>query len=271
MIARPPLVSIITVTFNSGHLLEGTIRSVLSQTYPHIEYIIVDGASTDNTPKVIGLGEAINDRLLHAKIYRWMSEPDAGLYDAMNKGLRLATGDFVWFMNAGDWLFAEDTVEAMMKCASGDTDVLYGEVMLVSETRRHIGTRSQLTTQKLPDSLNWKSLRLGMVVSHQAFVARRAIAPFYSENNLAADIDWVIAVLKKCRKTANTRLILAEFLTGGISKQRHKQSLMDRYAVLKKHYGWLPNLWAHILIILRAAFGGGRFPTGCQKRRERDV
>lgn len=256
---RPPLLSIITVNYNSAHLLEGTIRSVLSQTYPHIEYLVMDGASTDHTATIIHLMENLNDQLLNAKVFRYFSEPDRGLYDAMNKGLRLATGDFVWFLNAGDHIFEPQTVEKMMLLSTPETDVLFGEVMLVSFTRRHFGTRSDLTTQKLPENLTWKSLRLGMTVSHQAFVARKSVTSPFMENNLAADIDWVIQVLKKSRKNVHTHLVLAEYLTGGISKQKHWQSLRDRYQVLKKHFGFWPNLWAHGRILWRAFWSETRY------------
>ncbi|MCC6723196.1 MAG: glycosyltransferase [Saprospiraceae bacterium] len=254
MIARPPLISIITIVYNGAYYFTGTARSVLAQTYPHIEYIIVDGGSTDHTVTAIKLAELQNDKLLNAKIFRWISEKDKGLYDAMNKGLRMATGDFVWFLNAGDQLMAADTIEKMMQQYTPDTDVLFGETMLVTFTRHPLGTRSALTTQKLPTTLTWESLRNGMVVCHQAFVARRAIAPEYMPSNLAADIDWVIEVLKKSRKTVNTGMTLVNYLTGGVSKQRHRQSLKDRYEVLKKHYGQWPNLVAHAKIVLRAAF-----------------
>ena len=259
MFARPPLLSIITVVYNGAYYLSGTIGSVLAQTYPHIEYIIVDGASTDHTLTIIKLAEIANDKLLNAKMLRWVSEPDGGLYDAMNKGLRMATGDFVWFLNAGDEIFEAKTVEKMMLKCTPEMDVLYGEAMLASFTRRHLGTRSDLTTQKLPVSLTWESLRMGMAVCHQAFVVRRSISPPYIENNLAADIDWVIEVLKKSRKNVHTQLVLAEYLVGGISKQKHRQSLKDRYEVLKKHYGKWPNLWAHVKIFWRAFFGNASY------------
>ncbi|MCF8243945.1 MAG: glycosyltransferase [Saprospiraceae bacterium] len=254
MLARPPLLSIITVVYNGAYYLNGTARSVLAQTYPHIEYIIVDGGSTDHTPLAIQLIELGNEKLLNAKILRWISEPDKGLYDAMNKGLRMATGDFVWFLNAGDELPDATTVEKMMLKCGPETDVIFGETTLVTFTRHPLGTRSQLTTQKLPIHLTWESLRQGMVVCHQAFVARRAITPNFIEGNLAADIDWVIEVLKKSRQNLNSGLILANYLTGGVSKQRHRQSLKDRYVVLKKHYGFLPNVLAHCRIVMRSLF-----------------
>ncbi len=254
MLARPPLISIITVVFNGGYYLSGTARSVLGQTYPHIEYIIVDGGSSDHTLTAIKLAEMANEKLLNAKLFKWVSERDGGLYDAMNKGLRMATGDFVWFLNAGDELPSPHTVDKMMLQCTHETDVLFGETMLVTFTRHPLGTRSALTTQKLPSHLTWESLRHGMVVCHQAFVARRAISPNFIEGSLAADVDWVIGVLKKSRRSVNTGLVVANYLTGGISKQRHRQSLKDRYGVLKKHYGFWPNLLAHGRIVLRAFF-----------------
>jgi glycosyltransferase involved in cell wall biosynthesis len=257
MFPRPPLLTILTVTRNSAPVLEGTIRSVLAQTYPHIEYLVVDGASSDHTEIILRLCENLNNRLLNGKVFKRLSEPDRGLYDAMNKGLKMASGDFVWFLNAGDQLFDNQTVEKMMLQATPATDVLFGEVMLVSETRRRLGTRSQLTTQKLPERLDWQSLRMGMVVCHQAFAARRNLAPPFIEHNLAADIDWVIEILKKSRENVHTHLVLAEYLVGGISKQRHRQSLKDRYAVLKKHYGFWSNLWSHLRIAVRAFWQEG--------------
>ena len=132
------------------------------------------------------------------------------------------------------------------------TDVLYGEVMMVDENRQAIGTRTEITTRKLPQQLTWKSMKLGMVVCHQAFIPRRELCPFYMVDNLSADIDWVIEILKKSRKNVNCGIVIADFLVGGVSKQRHRQSLKDRYNVLQKHFGIIPNFFNHILIIIRA-------------------
>ncbi len=255
MLPRPPLVTIITVVFNAKKLLEDTARTVLAQTYPHIEYLIVDGGSTDGTVEVIRLAEKVNGEMFNSKILRWVSEPDKGLYDAMNKGLRMATGDFVWFLNAGDHLFTNDTVEKAMARCTPSTDVLYGEVMHVNFARRHLGIRSERLPQKLPESLTWKSLRRGMVVCHQGFIARRNLAPPFIPGSIAADIDWVIEILKKSREVVHTHLIMAEYLEGGISKQRFKQGMIDRYFVLEKHFGKWQNRWNHVLIAWRAVAG----------------
>ncbi|MEG1186998.1 MAG: glycosyltransferase family 2 protein, partial [Bacteroidales bacterium] len=131
---RQPRFSIITITYNAEKTLEPTIRSILEQDYPNIEYIIIDGASKDGTLKLI---DRFRDRI--AKV---VSEPDKGLYDAMNKGLQHATGDYVWFINAGDALHSPFTVRRITE-KIGDTmpDIIYGETALVNQERTFIGMR----------------------------------------------------------------------------------------------------------------------------------
>jgi len=244
--AFQPTISIITVVYNGEDLLEGTIQSVLNQTYPNIEYIIVDGASKDTTPQII--------QRYQAQLSQWVSEPDKGLYDAMNKGLAMATGDYVWFMNAGDRIFSSTTVAEMVAKCNANADVIYGEVMLVDNARQHQGTRSEMTVQKLPSQLNWKSLKRGMVVCHQGFLPRRTLCNPYRLDNLAADIQWVIEILKQSKQNTHTQLILSEYLMGGVSKKRQKQSWKDRFTILSEQYGLINNLWNHFLIGVRYLF-----------------
>ena len=99
-----PTFSIITITYNAVRLVEQTLLNVLSQSYPNIEYIVIDGGSTDGTVDII--------RRYESGLAYWVSEPDKGIYDAMNKGLQKATGDYVWFINAGDTLCSSDTVQS---------------------------------------------------------------------------------------------------------------------------------------------------------------
>jgi glycosyltransferase involved in cell wall biosynthesis len=237
--------SIITVVFNGEKLIEGTIQSVLNQTYPNIEYIIVDGASKDGTMDIV-------NKYVDKQAIRWISEPDKGLYDAMNKGLKMATGDFVLFLNAGDRLFDNKTLEKMAAQTTHETDILYGETMLVDDSRRRVGIRTAMSVQKLPEKLTWQSMKQGMVVCHQSFLPKRTLTPQYIPNNLAADIDWVIKCLKNAKNIVNTHVIVSEYLMGGMSKKRHNQSLKDRYNVLKEHFGFIPNVLNHIFIIGRA-------------------
>jgi glycosyltransferase involved in cell wall biosynthesis len=234
--------------YNGENLLPGTLESVRRQTYPHIEYLIVDGASEDNSLKIIE--KAANEM----PNLRWVSEEDRGLYDAMNKGLRLATGDFVQFLNCGDHLHTPDTLEKMAAHIRPDTGVLYGETLLVDEARRPAGTMSALSTRRLPARLHWRDYLGGMLVVHQSFVPRRALAPEYIEHNLCADYDWCIKILKKSPQNVHTGLIITDYLMGGLSKQRHRQSLRDRFAVMRAHFGLLATLLAHGWILWRAAW-----------------
>ena len=135
---------------------------------PHIEYILIDGASTDGTLEII--------TAMHPELHA-CCEPDKGLYDAMNKGLHKATGDYVWFLNAGDTLPTADTIYRMVKRLDKRgiyPDVLYGETNLVDADGRSLGAR-RLKAPKL----TWKSFRMGMLVCHQSFLVKRELAPDY--------------------------------------------------------------------------------------------
>jgi glycosyltransferase involved in cell wall biosynthesis len=240
------MLSIITVVYNGKDLLPGTVESVRKQTYADIEYLIIDGGSKDGTVELIEQYAAEMPNL------RWISERDKGLYDAMNKGLRMATGEFVQFLNCGDWLHAPDTVEKIMEQATPETGVLYGETLLVNDKREPAGLMSELSTRKLPETLHWSQYLGGMLVVHQSFIARRSLAPEYMEGNLCADYDWCIRILKESGDNIHTGVVITDYLMGGMSKQRHQQSLKDRFSVMRHHYGLFPTLLAHLWIVVRA-------------------
>lgn len=249
---QKPVISIITIVYNRKEDLQKTFASVFAQDYPNIDYVVIDGASTDGTLEVIEENAE--------KISYWRSEPDKGLYDAMNKGLAYAIGDYVWFMNAGDLIFDEQTCSKIANIAGRSADIYYGETMMFDEQGKDWGLRSEVTTQKLPKRMTWKSLRKGMVVCHQSILVKRSIAPAYVLNHpYSADIDWVIKALKRSSKIVNTGLILSRYLMGGYSKQHLKKSLLDRYEILKKHYGFVPNLLSHIGIVLRASLRSKKY------------
>lgn len=165
-----PKFSIITVTYNAGAVLEDTIQSVITQTYKNVEYIIVDGGSKDRTLQII---EQYKEH-----IHTVISEPDKGLYDAMNKGIKLATGDYLCFLNAGDELHEDDTLQLMVHSITESTlpDVLYGDTAIVDEEGHFLHMRRLAP----PENLNWKSFKEGMLVCHQAFFARRDLVEPYN-------------------------------------------------------------------------------------------
>ncbi|GAB3762850.1 glycosyltransferase family 2 protein [Spirosoma pomorum] len=240
-----PTVSIITITYNAERFLERTIESVLRQTATDYEYIIVDGGSTDGTLAIV--------RRYESRVTRWISEPDKGLYDAMNKGLHLATGDYVWFMNAGDEIYDEETLAALLEqIQQTKADVYYSDALFINNDGSPVGLRSVVTPHTLPTNLRWTDMALGMKVCHQAFVAKRSLAPDYDINNLSADLDWEIRCLKKARSIQFVPFVLCKYLVGGLSVQQHRRSLTDRFKVLVTHFGWFSTVINHGRISWRA-------------------
>ncbi len=234
-----PTVSIITITFNAEQTLERTILSVAAQDYPNIEYIIVDGLSKDATMDIVHRHETTVSSVI--------SEPDDGLYFAMNKGLHMATGQFIWFLNAGDELAQPNTVSQMIASAP-NADVFYGDTVITDLDGNEIGGR-RLTP---PDSLTWRSFKNGMLVCHQAFVARRSLCPDYDTRfKMSADFDWCVSILKKAQNIANTHSVMVRFLDGGLTKQHIAKALKERFQIMCHHYGVLSTLFHHIPIAFR--------------------
>jgi len=249
-----PKISIITVCYNAETLIERTIQSVLSQTYANIEYVIVDGNSWDKTMDIIQKRFSENPvetgraPSLQPKI---ISEPDTGIYDAMNKGLALATGDYVWFINAGDEIYEPTTLENLMPFFEQNADVIYGDTVHVDERGNVLGLREK----RPPKTFTWKSFRMGMSVCHQSILIRKTIAPTYDLNyKISADIDWIIRAMKQAKVVCNSHQILSRFLIGGFSTRREKQSWEERFAIMKKHYGLLQTLIFHVFISIRFLF-----------------
>lgn len=243
------MISIITITYNAERFLERTIQSIVAQQQAVLgvdyEYLVVDGVSTDGTLDLV--------RQYEGHISRWVSEPDKGLYDAMNKGLHRATGEYVWFMNAGDELYDPHTLHRLLETLrTQPADVYYSDALFVNEDGSTVGLRSQVMPHTLPGTLHWEDMALGMKVSHQAFVARRAIAPDYVVTNLSADLDWEIRCLKAAKRIQHLPFVLCRYLVGGLSTQQHRRSLIDRFNVLTWHFGLLPTLWNHARIVWRA-------------------
>ena len=237
-----PKISIVTVVYNGKSFIERTIKSVISQSYINIEYIIIDGGSEDGT---LELAEKYQ-----SQIALILSGKDNGLYDAMNKGLKDATGDYILFLNAGDELHDKDTITKVF-ASSPNADVYYGNTTVVNKEGKILGDRRL----KPPAQLNWKSLKYGMCVSHQSFIARRLICDFYNlEYKIAADIDWVINVLKQSDKVVNTNIYISNYLEGGTSNRNKQAAWMERFRIMMKHYGFLQTLRNHIYIILRYPF-----------------
>lgn len=236
-----PKISIITIVYNGIDTLEKTILSIVNQEYTNIEYIIIDGNSTDGTQKLI--------HRYNNQITKWVSEKDEGLYDAMNKGLDLATGDYVWFINSGDEIPTKKTLSDIFnKNSDCDGDIYYGDTTMIDIEGKTIGAR-RLSP---PEKLCWKDFRNGMLVSHQSFIAKRSIAPHYNTKyRFSADFEWCLKILMSSRKVINTHQNLSLFLDGGITKNNIIPGLKERFRIMINYFGLLSTLLYHVPIGLK--------------------
>ena len=180
-------VSIITVSYNSARTIRATIESVLSQDYPNLEYLIVDGGSTDGTVAILG---AYADR-----ITRWVSEKDEGMYDAMNKGIAMATGDVIGILNSDDTYMTNYVVSKMMQAlTAAQADVVFADLILVDQHHPEKVLRYY-------DSGNFKpsKFRYGWMPAHPTVFIRKpiydAVGPFVTDYKIAADYEMLIRVL----------------------------------------------------------------------------
>lgn len=248
--------TIITCTYNAAGVLRRTLESVLCQTWLGVEHLIVDGASADDTLSVVAAYKNESD-VVGTHSVRVLSEPDKGLYDAMNKGLVHASGDYVVFLNAGDFLPAADTL-AVIAASAGDGDlpaVMYGDTDIVDYGGRFLRHR-RLSP---PVKLTWRSFRYGMLVCHQAFYVRRDIACAESYDlrwRYSADVDWCIRVMKRASaerlELRNVGAVVACYLDGGMSVDNHRESLCERFIVMRRHYGVVVTVAMHFWFVVRA-------------------
>jgi len=231
-----PGLTVVTVVYNNVQDIERTMLSVLGQSYPAIEYIVVDGQSTDGTLQVI--------ERYKPKLATLISEKDKGIYDAMNKGLAMATGDYIIFMNSGDEFYDNQTVAAVFGAAD-DADIYYGETEMMAENGENLGQRRH----KAPAKFTWRGFKYGMSISHQAIYVKRNLAePYDMQYQLSADIEWIIRAAKKAKKIVNVNRYVAKYLVGGMSKKKHRQSLNERFDIMKRYYGLIPTILNHFVI-----------------------
>lgn len=243
-------ISIVTVTYNAARTLQRTLDSVRRQSYPCIEHLLIDGASTDDTLQIADRYRADSP---HEVVIQ--SEPDGGLYDAMNKGLRKATGDYIVFLNAGDSLYADDTIQTVVACAEGGAAVVYGDTAITDGEGRFL----RLRRHRPPKVLTWRSFKKGMLVCHQAFYARLDIArqfPYCLQYRHSADVDWCIRIMKEAERRGlalvNANTVVANFEEGGDTTQHHRASLMERFHVMACYYGYVQTFLLHVWFIVRA-------------------
>ena len=252
--------SIITCTYNAESVLQRTLDSVLEQTYSHVEHIIVDGASTDATLDRVEAYKQKSDAEDWCHEVRVKSEPDRGLYDAMNKGIQRATGQYVLFLNAGDTFPSADTLELVSESVGEGEEppaVLYGDTDVVDDEGRFLRHR-RLSP---PRRLTWRSFMKGMLVCHQAFYARTDLAkatPYDLHYRFSADVDWCIRIMRLARRRRlpmrNVGAVVVNFLDGGMTTTNHRASLKERFHVMAHHYGFVPTVIMHAWFVVRSLF-----------------
>jgi len=250
-------ISIITITYNAEKFLEKTILSVLHQTCKDFEHIIVDGASNDRTMEIIKNYELRIKRREFIEVkpeqFRWVSEPDSGLYDAMNKGIDLATGDFVWFVNAGDLIYEEHTIQNIVNAYAKApmSDIIYGQSLIIDEHGKALGERHKIA----PKQLTKNDLLQGLVVCHQSILVKKTIVPKYDlKYKICADYDWTIRAVEKSKVNHYVDQYISKFLIAGVSSQQRKKAWIERFNIMKKEFGWCKTILAHLIIILKYPF-----------------
>ncbi len=236
-----PLFSIITITYNAQRELQPTLDSVKAQTNTDYEYLVIDGASKDATVQLAREANIPNTTIV--------SERDKGLYDAMNKGLRLARGKYLIFLNAGDSFAAVDILERIAQCANAsDADIIYGNTDLVNAERTKVGVR-HLTP---PAELTFKSFSNGMLVCHQAFVVKRSIAGEYDmQYRFSSDYKWCIECIRKANSSQYIPITFIDYLVDGMTDKNRYRSLRERLNIMCHYYGTLPTIIKHIGFIPR--------------------
>lgn len=252
--------TIVTCTYNAEAVLQRTLDSVMKQTYCNIEHLIIDGVSKDKTLTMVKAYQHKNDVGESAHEILVFSEPDKGLYDAMNKGIDRATGDYLIFLNAGDVFSSEDTLEFVEGCVGEGEElpgVLYGDTDIVN-MEGHFLRHRRLTP---PKRLSWRSFMWGMLVCHQSFYARADIAKGIHYNldyRFSADVDWCIRIMREAARRhlplRNVNAVITNYLDGGMSVQNHKASLKERFQVMRSHYGLLTTLFVHAWFVVRGVF-----------------
>ena len=232
-----PTITIITICYNAQATITRTLESIQAQTYTELEYLVIDGASKDATLELVA------QLAPRAQVF---SERDHGLYDAMNKGLKRATGDYVWYINAGDALPSPTTVEELVADAFAGgqmPDVIYGDTRLIDSEGKDLGLRRL----RPPHELTWRSFEEGMLVCHQAFIVRRTLAPLYNlRYRFSSDVDWCIRVLKEAKHCYFIDRPIALYLNEGTTTANHRASLIERFEIMSEHYGFWRTLLKHL-------------------------
>ncbi len=217
-------ISVITVCLNSENLIQKTIKSVVSQTYPNVEYIIIDGKSTDNTANIVMKYKS------HINIF--VSEKDNGVYDAMNKGAHLATGDMIYFLNSGDYLYDDKVLEKIVAEAEKHNlcEIFYGDILYYNSS----GSKYYL------GPMNSIAEIISRGINHQSIFTRKSAFEkcgyFDTKYKIFADYDWLLRCLTKYHTKINkVEIPISYYLRGGLSDNHCDEYIHEKYEIITKY------------------------------------
>jgi glycosyltransferase involved in cell wall biosynthesis len=223
-----PLISVVTVVRNRADTIEKTIVGILEQTYPHIEYIVIDGGSTDGTLDVL--------RRYDDRIDYWVSEPDAGIYDAMNKAIELVTDPeaYVLFANSDDRLYTPYALERLV-AGGGGADLVYGRMLLTDGDAAAIQGRE----------VELKDLA-GETLCHPATIVKRrvfdAVGRFDTSFRIAGDYDFLVRCFAHPVTTRYVPEIVTRMAMGGMNEEQYMLSCRERKRVVRTRFSSLTRL-----------------------------
>lgn len=221
-----PIISVITVVLNSKTHFEKTILSLFTQSYRYWELIVIDGGSVDGTVEII--------HKYADKISYWISEPDKGTYHAMNKGLKHAKGDYVTFLNAGDYYYNNDVLRELF-CLDKSYDIIYGDIYVVKDEQK--SARYQKALEFSKQSL--LSNNTG-VVCHQALFVKKDIAPFYDTSyKYKAELNWYFDIIENNRQLEikHVNLPVVYYTLGGYGYKFFICNLVELCKLIIIRYG----------------------------------
>ena len=264
-ISNKPLITVITVVYNGDAFLKETILSVINQSYDNIEYIIIDGGSCDHTISII--------KEFESQIDFWISEPDSGIYDAMNKGLSYSNGDFVGFLNSGDILYPDTLFELAHASLKTKIDYTLGPVDLIS-----LNAKFKEKMLILPDFTKDNRFILNMAAAHMSvFVSRsilNKIGSFNLDYKLSSDFEMLIRIIKISNNFYEFKNSIGAFREGGVSGSystyiennrifklnnisRFKRNKLTLISIIKVFI--IKNFPISSIKILRKVFRSGRY------------
>jgi len=226
--ASEPLITIITVVYNGEKYLEQTIQSVINQTYDNVEYIIIDGGSTDGTLDII--------RKYEDKIDYWVSEKDAGIYDAMNKGIAVATGEWINFMNAGDSLVNENSLKIFSKYFDSTFALIYSDILIKNQIT------SEFTEHKQPIFRTWYG-NYKMLCHQSILFNKKILIKFNIKYKISADFDLLLSLFKRKKLfSIHIQKPLISYLDGGCSGNDVLSSIQERMSIINEYESFLFKL-----------------------------